>query len=100
VKPRKLKVSGLPNRAGRAGTPHGDQLWLIGHRFGGGRTEQPGLALLHDRHAGFPAAHGAEGAFVVRPDGYIGWRGRSWRETGMLTYVDRIFPPTASATQT
>jgi hypothetical protein len=65
-----------------------------------GLPEQPGLALLHDRQAAFSAAYGAEGTFVVRPDGYIGWRGRSWRETGLLRYVDRIFPPTASATQT
>ncbi len=54
--------------------------------------DQPGISIFHDRHDRFAAAYGGEEAsFLVRPDGHIGWRGRSWRGSGLLTYLDRIF---------
>jgi hypothetical protein len=27
----------------------------------------------------------------VRPDGYIGWRGASWRNGGLAAFVSRTF---------
>ncbi len=65
-----------------------------------GMPEQPGLALLHDRHGAFSEAYGAEAALLVRPDGYVGWRGRSWRDAGLLAHLDRILQPTTRAAAT
>jgi hypothetical protein len=53
--------------------------------------DQPGIAVIHDRHGAFAAVYGDQKAcFLVRPDGYIGWRGRSWRDPGLLTNLGRI----------
>jgi hypothetical protein len=61
-----------------------------------GLPDQPGVALLHDRQGGFRKSYGAEDAsFLVRPDGYIGWRGRSWRDQGLFIHIDRILEPHA-----
>ena len=64
-----------------------------------GLSDQPGIASYHDREGAFAAVYGTqETSFLVRPDGYIGWRGRSWREPGLLAHLDTIFrphPPTA-----
>ncbi len=55
--------------------------------------EPPGVALYRDAEGRFAAAYGrAEAAFLVRPDGHIGWRGGSWAEPGLLAYFDRLFP--------
>jgi hypothetical protein len=57
-----------------------------------GSLDQPGIAVFQDRQNAFGNAYGAqEASFLVRPDGYIGWRGRSWRNPGLLAYLDRIF---------
>lgn len=54
--------------------------------------EQPHLTLLQDCEGAFSRAYGPpEGAFLVRPDGYVGWRGRSWRDPGMREYLKRVF---------
>jgi hypothetical protein len=55
--------------------------------------EQPGLTLLHDEQGGFADAYGAGAALLVRPDGYVGWRGHSWRDPGLRAHLDRIFRP-------
>jgi 2-polyprenyl-6-methoxyphenol hydroxylase-like FAD-dependent oxidoreductase len=52
--------------------------------------EPPGAALYHDAEGAFAAAYGGEEAsFLVRPDGHIGWRGRSSSEPGLSAYLDR-----------
>ncbi len=53
--------------------------------------ELPGVALYHDSEDAFAAAYGAQqNALLVRPDGYIGWRGPSWRHPGLVTHLSRI----------
>jgi 2-polyprenyl-6-methoxyphenol hydroxylase-like FAD-dependent oxidoreductase len=53
--------------------------------------EAPGIALYRDAGNAFPLVYGkAGGAFLVRPDGYIGWRGRSWRDPGLLSHLGRV----------
>jgi hypothetical protein len=50
--------------------------------------EQPGVAVYHDERGEFTAAYGAQAAsFLIRPDGYIGWRGRSWDDKGLFAYL-------------
>jgi 2-polyprenyl-6-methoxyphenol hydroxylase-like FAD-dependent oxidoreductase len=52
--------------------------------------EPPGAALYRDAEGAFAAAYGGEEAsFLVRPDGHIGWRGRSSSERGLSAYLDR-----------
>ncbi|HEY1261745.1 MAG TPA: FAD-dependent monooxygenase [Stellaceae bacterium] len=54
--------------------------------------DQPGIAVLHDRARTFAAAYGAQDlSFLVRPDGYIGWRGLSLRDPGLGVYLDKMF---------
>jgi 2-polyprenyl-6-methoxyphenol hydroxylase-like FAD-dependent oxidoreductase len=54
--------------------------------------DPPGVALFHDGQGEFSKAYGAEDAsFLVRPDGYIGWRGKSWRDPGLSEHIARIF---------
>ncbi|WP_375293351.1 hypothetical protein [Siccirubricoccus sp. G192] len=58
---------------------------------GAGLPEWPGLAFYHDAEGAFAAAYGkGEAAFLVRPDGHIGWRGPSWRDPGLAAHLDRI----------
>ena len=46
--------------------------------------ELPGVALYHDFEDAFAAAYGApQNALLVRPDGYVGWRGPSWRHRAL-----------------
>jgi 2-polyprenyl-6-methoxyphenol hydroxylase-like FAD-dependent oxidoreductase len=53
-----------------------------------GVQEQPGVAVYCDKRGEFAAAYGAQAAsFLVRPDGYIGWRGRSWEQDGLRAYL-------------
>jgi 2-polyprenyl-6-methoxyphenol hydroxylase-like FAD-dependent oxidoreductase len=54
-------------------------------------VDPPGVVLLHDEQGAFAEAYGGQAAsFLIRPDGHIGWRGRSWRDVGLLAYFDRI----------
>jgi hypothetical protein len=56
--------------------------------------EYPGLAFFYDRRASFTNAYGAEDAsFLVRPDGYIGWRGRNWGVRGFIAYMKEMLQP-------
>ncbi|KAB1072204.1 FAD-dependent monooxygenase [Methylobacterium planeticum] len=58
----------------------------------------PGLTLLADRSGAFAAAYGPEAmSYLVRPDGYIAWRGRSWREQGLSEYLTKVFADAASS---
>jgi hypothetical protein len=50
--------------------------------------EQPSVAVYYDERGEFAAAYGAQAtSFLVRPDGYIGWRGRSWGDKGLFAYL-------------
>jgi hypothetical protein len=72
----------------------GGRLRVVAVLADGSTEDQPGIALLHDRQGTFAAAYGAEAAsFLVRPDGYLGWRGRSWRDEGLLVHLGGIFRP-------
>jgi 2-polyprenyl-6-methoxyphenol hydroxylase-like FAD-dependent oxidoreductase len=54
--------------------------------------EQPGLTILHDEAGSFFETYGSQAAAVlVRPDGYVGWRGRSCREAGLLIHLRSLF---------
>ncbi|MEJ0019177.1 MAG: FAD-dependent monooxygenase [Acetobacteraceae bacterium] len=56
-----------------------------------GVAEFYGVAVLHDREGTFAAAYGTQDAgFLVRPDGYIGWRGASWRDQGLHRYAEDL----------
>jgi 2-polyprenyl-6-methoxyphenol hydroxylase-like FAD-dependent oxidoreductase len=56
-----------------------------------GLPVQPGIALYHDHDGAFGRTYGRQpGSFLIRPDGYIGWHGRSWREEGLRTHLARI----------
>ena len=56
--------------------------------------DQPGIAVLYDGQGSFRDSYGSEDAcFLVRPDGYIGWRGRSWRDRGLIAHFRRVFEP-------
>jgi hypothetical protein len=55
-------------------------------------AERPGIALYRDDERRFAGAYGeGERAYLVRPDGYIGWRGRSCAEPSLTAYLGRIF---------
>jgi hypothetical protein len=55
-------------------------------------AEPAGVALYHDHEGEFAAAYGTgPAAFLIRPDGYIGWRGGSWRDLGLPEYLARVF---------
>ena len=62
-----------------------------------GLPEQPGIALMHDRESAFTSACGEGVSLLVRPDGHIGWRGRSWREPGLRSYLEKLFAPILTA---
>ncbi len=56
-----------------------------------GVDEQAGIALYRDAENSVAHTYGsAAAAFLIRPDGYIGWRGKSYRDAGLVTYLDRI----------
>jgi 2-polyprenyl-6-methoxyphenol hydroxylase-like FAD-dependent oxidoreductase len=55
-------------------------------------AEPAGVALYHDQEGEFAAAYGTgPAAFLIRPDGHVGWPGRSWRDLGLPEYLARVF---------
>ncbi|MEH3144169.1 MAG: FAD-dependent monooxygenase [Methylobacterium frigidaeris] len=59
-----------------------------------GHRPVPDLAVFEDRAGAFAAAYGSEAmTCLVRPDGHLGWRGRSWREAGLQDHLQRLFLP-------
>ena len=56
-----------------------------------GVDEQAGIALYHDAADAFAHTYGsAATVFMIRPDGYIGWRGKSYGDAGLVAYLDRL----------
>ncbi|HSI39070.1 MAG TPA: FAD-dependent monooxygenase [Xanthobacteraceae bacterium] len=54
-------------------------------------AEPFGLSVYHDPDGAFAVAYGTEMAYLVRPDGHIGWRGPSWHAPGLAGYLGRVF---------
>ncbi|CAM5772187.1 Flavin-dependent monooxygenase [Labrys miyagiensis] len=50
--------------------------------------QQSGLTLVTDAQGAYASACGAA-AMLVRPDGHVAWRGRSWREPGLAKQLER-----------
>ena len=70
---------------------YGSRVRIVAVTEAGGGPERHGIALFHDRQGAFAAAYGAQAAsFLVRPDGYIGWRGLSWRDAGLAAYLGKV----------
>jgi 2-polyprenyl-6-methoxyphenol hydroxylase-like FAD-dependent oxidoreductase len=58
-------------------------------------AEQPCLTVLSDQSGGFAAAYGTS-TTLVRPDGYIAWRGGSWHDEGLLAHLGNYLRPNSS----
>jgi 2-polyprenyl-6-methoxyphenol hydroxylase-like FAD-dependent oxidoreductase len=64
----------------------------------GAAAEEFGVALYHDPEGAFAAAYGTRSAvFLVRPDGYIGWRGQSFDDPNLIGHLGRILRPRTPA---
>ncbi|UHD46903.1 FAD-dependent monooxygenase [Aureimonas altamirensis] len=58
--------------------------------------EAPGIVLLADAAESFIGAYGRSARFwLVRPDGYIGWRGTGLDQPGLARQLSRLCPPAA-----
>lgn len=54
-------------------------------------ADQPGVATYRDAEGSFAKAFGApEGAFLIRPDGYVAWRGQSHWAPGLISCMSRL----------
>jgi aromatic ring hydroxylase-like protein len=74
--------------AAQLGAHVGDRVRVAVIAAAQGVPEQPSVAVYYDEHGEFTAAYGAQAtSFLVRPDGYIGWRGRSWDDKGLFAYL-------------
>ena len=52
----------------------------------------PKLAVYQDGDGAFAAGYGSQpSAFLIRPDGYLAWRGESWRGAGLRHYFEKTF---------
>ncbi|MGF7161634.1 2-polyprenyl-6-methoxyphenol hydroxylase-like FAD-dependent oxidoreductase [Rhodoligotrophos appendicifer] len=49
-----------------------------------------GIPLLCDANGAFAATYGAS-SYLIRPDGYVGWKGAVWAGEGLQTYLRKIF---------
>jgi hypothetical protein len=75
-------------------TRFGSRLRVVVVAAGAPPAEPFAVATYGDAEGALSAAYGAQAAvFLVRPDGYIGWRGRSWRDAGLLAHLGRVFQP-------
>jgi hypothetical protein len=76
-------------------TRFGSRLRAVAVAAGAPLAEPFAVATYGDTEGALSAAYGAQAAvFLVRPDGYIGWRGRSWRDAGLRAHLGRVFEPT------
>jgi 2-polyprenyl-6-methoxyphenol hydroxylase-like FAD-dependent oxidoreductase len=56
----------------------------------GALAQRPHMTLVRDSRQRFEAEYGPAGAFLVRPDGHIAWRGASWRAAGLGEFLERL----------
>ena len=76
-------------------TRFGARLRVVAIAAGAPLAEPFAVATYGDAEGALSAAYGADAAvFLVRPDGYIGWRGRSWQDANLLAHLGRVFQPT------
>lgn len=54
-------------------------------------ADRHGVAALQDAEGAFAGAYGGPGAWLVRPDGYIAWRGPSAGHAGLRDVLGRVF---------
>jgi len=88
------KIADLAARTREILSRRGSYLRIVAVAAADGLPDHPGIASFDDQEARLAAAYGSpEATFLIRPDGYIGWRGRSWREAGLVAYLDLILPP-------
>ncbi|WP_159711963.1 FAD-dependent monooxygenase [Geminicoccus flavidas] len=59
--------------------------------------EMPGLPLLADAAGEFQRRYGGSGraGWLVRPDGYLGYRTGDWRDSGLPAWLERVLPAAA-----
>jgi 2-polyprenyl-6-methoxyphenol hydroxylase-like FAD-dependent oxidoreductase len=87
-------ITDLAAFARDAATRFGSRLRVVAVAAGAPLAEPFAVATYGDAEGALSAAYGAQAAvFLVRPDGYIGWRGRSWRDAGLLAHLGRVFQP-------
>ncbi|SFV13600.1 2-polyprenyl-6-methoxyphenol hydroxylase [Methylobacterium sp. 174MFSha1.1] len=69
-----------------------DHLRVVVVASAGADRALPGAELIEDRAETFAEAYGRQAmSYLVRPDGHLGWRGRSWREPGLGAYLRKLF---------
>ncbi|KQV68109.1 FAD-dependent monooxygenase [Rhizobium sp. Root1220] len=57
-----------------------------------GDVPEYGFAVYRDGDGAFSAAYGdREAGFLIRPDGYVGWRGTAHPASGLMDYWDSVF---------
>lgn len=57
----------------------------------GAPADHHGVAVLQDAEGAFAAAYGGPGAWLLRPDGYIAWRGPSATHPGLRETLAGVF---------
>jgi 2-polyprenyl-6-methoxyphenol hydroxylase-like FAD-dependent oxidoreductase len=68
--------------------------WRVAAIVSGEVPDIPGVPVYFDSDDTVAKAYGLRDAsFLVRPDGYIGWRGPSWQSPGLTTYLNRFSVP-------
>jgi 2-polyprenyl-6-methoxyphenol hydroxylase-like FAD-dependent oxidoreductase len=88
-------ITDLAMFARELATRFGSRLRAVAVAAGAPLAEPFAVATYGDTEGALSAAYGAQAAvFLVRPDGYIGWRGRSWRDAGLRAHLGRVFEPT------
>ena len=59
----------------------------------------PKLSVYQDGDGGFAKTYGSQpAALLVRPDGYLAWRGESWRDAGLTSCLEKTFSRFAHVT--
>ena len=59
---------------------------------GAALTERPGVQALTDAEGSFAVVYGTRAAYLIRPDGYVGWRGAPGAPASLTAYLRRLFP--------
>jgi len=82
--------SGLVSFAQDLAKQVGSRVRIVGITSATEPADLPGIAAYSDEQHRFAAAYG-ETAVLVRPDGYIGWRGASLHDSGLRAYLKQVF---------